>query len=128
MTAYGARHAQSETVGIRELKQNPSEVIARAAAGTRFEVLSNGKPVGVVIQRDAAVRRRWVSTEILAALSGTGMAVVAADSTGWAEDLRAEKELTHDPIVDPWGAASQDSPASDVSADDRYPSAGRDAS
>ena len=90
-----------QTVGIRELKQNPSEIIARAANGERFDVLSNGKAVGVVIQRDTAIRSRWVSSDALTAMSR----LAGADSTGWARDLQAERELENDPIVDPWDAS-----------------------
>lgn len=101
-----ARTAPPQTVGIRELKQNPSEIIARAASGVSFEVLSNGKPVGVVIQRLAAVRSRWVSSDALRSLSAAANSGRAGESTGWAEELQAEREADmdrlHDPIVDPW--------------------------
>ena len=100
-------------VGIRELKQNPSEIIARAANGVRFEVLSNGKPVGVVIQRAAAIRSRWVSTDALVAMSeqlmtaqaepgATGGASPSNDATNWAEERRVQRGLELDLIVDPW--------------------------
>ncbi|MBG6106976.1 type II toxin-antitoxin system Phd/YefM family antitoxin [Frigoribacterium sp. CG_9.8] len=87
-----------QTVGIRELKQSPSEIIAKAASGVRFEVLSNGKPVGVVIQRETNTRSRWVGSAALAAL----VPLASGDSTGWADDLRAGRELSDDPILDPW--------------------------
>ncbi|MET4783721.1 hypothetical protein [Glaciihabitans sp. UYNi722] len=100
--------AQRQTVGIRELKQNPSEVIAKAAKGVQFDVLSNGKSVGVVIQRTEAVRSRWVSSDALKALAavagsagGTSRAG-STDTTGWADDFQAQRELDNDPIVDPW--------------------------
>jgi prevent-host-death family protein len=93
--------AHAQTVGIRELKQNPSEIIAKAATGVRFEVLSNGKPAGVIIQRDASVRSRWVSTDALVGLSSPA----SADSTGWVDDLRAARALDDDRIVDPWERA-----------------------
>jgi antitoxin (DNA-binding transcriptional repressor) of toxin-antitoxin stability system len=89
---------QRQTVGIRELKQNPSEVIAKAANGVRFAVLSNGKYVGVVIQREAAMRNRWVSSDELTAMS----LLARKDTTGWADENRAERELDNDPVVDPW--------------------------
>ena len=98
--------APRQTVGIRELKQNPSEVIARAASGIHFDVLSNGKSVGVVIQRDAAVRSRWVSTDALVAMSALAGSKLTIDTTGWADDLRAQRDLNNDPIVDPWEAAT----------------------
>lgn len=89
-----------QTVGIHELKQNPSEIIARAANGEQFEVLSSGKPVGVVIQRDAQVKTWWVSTENMRGLSLLG----ARDTTDWAEERRVDHEADSDPIVDPWDA------------------------
>ena len=89
---------EHHTVGIRELKQNPSDIIARAASGTRFEVLSNGKPVGVVIQRDAGIRSRHVSAEAMVAMTRR----IAADESGWAEQHRALQLADDDPIVDPW--------------------------
>lgn len=104
-----------QTVGIRELKQNPSDVVARAASGVRFDVLSNGKPVGVVIQRDADVRSRWVSTDALkemAALAGSSN----ADSTAWAEELRTQRKLDNDPIIDPWDAVEPEENADENAA------------
>lgn len=105
-----------QTVGIRELKQNPSDVVARAVSGVQFDVLSNGKPVGVVIQRDADARSRWVSTDALKAMvalagsssAGSQTSSTNADSTAWAEDLRAQRERDNDPIIDPWDAAPRD--------------------
>lgn len=46
------RHTQS--VGIRALKQNASQVIARVAAGETIEVTDRGRPVARIIplQRD----------------------------------------------------------------------------
>jgi len=103
---------QPQRVGIRELKQNPSEIIAKAASGVRFEVLSNGKPVGVIIQRDVAIRSRWVNTEALAALSAaTGSGLGGSDTTGWALELRADRERETeqhiDQIADPWDPGSR---------------------
>jgi prevent-host-death family protein len=91
-----------QTVGIRELKQSPSEIIAKAASGVRFEVLSNGKPVGVVIQRETSARSRWVGSAALAALAP----LASSDTTGWVDELRAERELVDDPILDPWVEAT----------------------
>lgn len=118
----GTRQTHSrQTVGIRELKQNPSEVVARAASGVQFDVLSNGKPVGVVIQREANLRSRWVSTDAMKAMvalartpghsnspghsSATGLK--STGGTGWAEELQAQRELDDDRILDPWDADSK---------------------
>lgn len=96
--------APTHTVGIRELKQNPSEIIAKAASGVRFEVLSNGKPVGVVIQRERNLRSRWVGTDALAALTAAALPGTGREGTGWAAELRAERGVDNDRdrIVDPW--------------------------
>lgn len=100
----GPRH----TVGIRELKQNPSEIIARAANGERFDVLSNGKAVGVVIQRDATVRRRWVTSDAVTEMTRLAdpNASHSADLAGWAREVQEARELAYDPIVDPWEPAT----------------------
>lgn len=106
--------APRQTVGIRELKQNPSEVIARAASGVQFDVLSNGKSVGVVIQRDSTVRSRWVSTDALIAMSALAGNKLTTDTTGWADDLREHREQGNDPIIDPWDAGDHDAGSQDA--------------
>lgn len=86
-------------VGIRELKQNPSEVISQAEAGNTFSVLRNGKRTSVVIKTEDPAKSRWVSADQLrAALNEIG-----ADGTDWLEQLEAARGS--DPIVDPWDAA-----------------------
>lgn len=37
------------TVGIRALKQNASEVVARAARGETIEITDRGKPVAKIV-------------------------------------------------------------------------------
>jgi prevent-host-death family protein len=55
----------SETVGIRELRQNASEIINAAEAGQAFHVTVRGKDTGVVIAKQPstppAQRRRGVT-------------------------------------------------------------------
>ncbi|MCA2247510.1 hypothetical protein JF729_06830 [Mycobacterium intracellulare] len=55
----------SEPVGIRQLRQNASEIISAAEAGRAFHVTVRGKDTGVVIARQAltppAQRRRGVT-------------------------------------------------------------------
>lgn len=57
------------SVGIRELRQNASQVIDAAAAGTTFHVTNHGKETGVLIGRrqalphDAAEGRAGASPE-----------------------------------------------------------------
>lgn len=42
-----------ETIGIRELRQNASQVIEAAANGRTYRVTNHGKDTGVVIGRQA---------------------------------------------------------------------------
>jgi len=55
----------SETVGIRELRQNASEIIYAAKAGQAFRVTVRGKDTGVVIAKQPSTpptqRRRGIT-------------------------------------------------------------------
>jgi prevent-host-death family protein len=46
----------SEQVGIRELRQNASEIISAAEAGRAFHVTVRGKDTGVVIAKQVSTR------------------------------------------------------------------------
>lgn len=46
-----------KTVGIRELRQNASQVIEAAASGATFRVTNHGKETGVLIGRRQRPRR-----------------------------------------------------------------------
>lgn len=84
------------SIGLRELKQNPSDVISRVEQGAQFDVLRNGKPTNVVIQLRRPPKLRWVSREMLTQT----LATVLPDQTGWLELNDAHRD--NDPIVDPW--------------------------
>lgn len=82
-------------VEIRELKQNPSEVIKRAQTGATFSVLRNGKQTNVVIRTEEPAKQRWVSADqIREALQD-----LEADDTGWLEELKLERGHEQDPIT-----------------------------
>ncbi len=83
------------SVGLRELKQNPSEVIARAEAGETITVTVQGRPAALITPM-APRRQRWVKSEVLAA----ALASIPPDTTGWAEEAYALRD--DDPIRDPW--------------------------
>jgi antitoxin (DNA-binding transcriptional repressor) of toxin-antitoxin stability system len=85
-------------VGIRELKQNPSDVISRAEEGNTFSVLRNGKRTTVVIKAEDSGRSRWVSTDQLR----DALRDIEADDTGWLEQLEVDR--ASDPLTNPWGA------------------------
>ena len=61
------------------------------------EELADIRAVDLAWKEEARSRR--VSSAALSALGPL------ADTTGWAEELRIERELTDDPVVDPWPAA-----------------------
>jgi len=84
-----------ESVGIRELKQNASEVVARAEKGETITITVQGRPVAKIVPMKPG-KRMWVPAAELAAV----MAELGPDTTGWAEELQASRE--NDPIVDPW--------------------------
>jgi antitoxin (DNA-binding transcriptional repressor) of toxin-antitoxin stability system len=86
-------------VGLRELKQNPSDVISRAEAGTTFSVLRNGKRTSVVIMTEDSAKKSWVSADQLR----LALIDIDEDSTGWLEQLEFDRES--DPIVNPWDAS-----------------------
>ena len=49
------------TVGIRALKQNASEVVARAAAGEQIVITDRGRPVAQISGLETSVTERLVS-------------------------------------------------------------------
>jgi prevent-host-death family protein len=89
-------------VGIRELRQNASEVVRRVEAGEEIDVTVNGRLAARLIppSRQAPPhttlpRRRLDAAEFFAAL-----AEHSPDRTGWAEEIHASRD--NDPLVDPW--------------------------
>ena len=83
------------SVGLRELKQNPSEVVARAERGETITITVQGRPAALLTPL-VPVRRRWVRAEDLDAV----LAAIPPDTTGWAEEWYASRD--GDPIADPW--------------------------
>ncbi|MDH6180280.1 prevent-host-death family protein [Microbacteriaceae bacterium SG_E_30_P1] len=88
-----------DTVGLRELKQNPSAVVARAERGETITITVQGRPAARLVPIEVT-RRRWVPADELAA----ALAEVPADATGWAEEAYAIRD--GDPLVDPWQRSS----------------------
>lgn len=86
------------SVGLRELKQNPSEVVARAEAGETIVITVQGRPVAQLMPL-APFRRRWVPSAELAAVAEE----LGPDTTGWYEEWYASRD--GDPLVDPWERA-----------------------
>ncbi|TFB71903.1 type II toxin-antitoxin system prevent-host-death family antitoxin [Cryobacterium glaciale] len=81
-------------VGLRELKQNPSQVISRVEQGETIEVTVQGRPAALLVPIGGRARRRWVPAAEFAALTPI------ADVAEWAAEIRDSRE--NDSIVDPW--------------------------
>lgn len=85
------------SVGLRELKQNPSEVVARAEHGETIVITVQGRAVAKITPL-VPQKRRWVPAEELSlALEG-----LEPDPT-LAAELDALRD--NDPLIDPWERA-----------------------
>jgi prevent-host-death family protein len=78
-----------ESIGLRELRQNASELVRRAERGEVIVVTVSGRPVA---QLGPLARGRWRRIEDVAEIFDG-----PADPT-WTQD----RELLPDPIEDPW--------------------------
>ncbi len=85
-----------QSVGIRELKQNASEVVARAERGETITITVQGRPVATIGPITPRKPQRWVSGAVLNEL----LADLPPDTTGWAEEHYRSRD--NDPIIDPW--------------------------
>ncbi|MDT0303523.1 type II toxin-antitoxin system Phd/YefM family antitoxin [Streptomonospora wellingtoniae] len=88
-----------ETIGTRELKQNPQTVIQRVLeSGDEFEITAYGRPTGVRLVPDHAQKRRWVSgAELMTITSASPLS--PRDAASWREDV---ENAMDDELVDPW--------------------------
>lgn len=86
-------------VGIRELKQYASEVVARAEKGESIDITLRGRPVARLIPIRAE-RRPWLPGSEL----GEAFAALGPDTTGWLEEHHESRE--NDPLLDPWDATA----------------------
>lgn len=89
----------NNTVGTRELKQNPLAVIKRVLdSGEDYEITSYGRPTGARIVPDRPRAQRWVSAASLATVEPISPRQAAA----WRADI---EDAMDDDIIDPWGGA-----------------------
>ena len=81
-----------KSVGVRELKQNASQVLAQVENGESFIVTVQGREVGRIVP---AVRGTWVS-------AGQMMSIydVPVDA-GFCDDINAARDASIQD--DPWG-------------------------
>lgn len=78
-----------DDVGLRELRQNASELVRRAEAGERVTITVAGRPAAVIGPASRRTWRRW--DDIADVFDGT----VDAD---WESD----RQRVDDSLVDPW--------------------------
>jgi prevent-host-death family protein len=76
-------------VGLREMRQNASELVRRAEAGEHVTITVAGRPAAVLGPISPRTWRRWEDIEDIF----TGPA-----DTDWA----ADRELIDDSMPDPW--------------------------
>ncbi len=81
-----------ETVGLRELRQDASELVRRVEAGEEFTITVAGRPSARLIAADA---QRWRSYEAVAELFG------GPEDTTW----EADRDRIDQALRDPWAAA-----------------------
>ncbi|MCV6986889.1 type II toxin-antitoxin system prevent-host-death family antitoxin [Mycobacterium shinjukuense] len=80
-----------DSVGMRELRQNPAPVLRAVEAGAEVTVSVNGRPVARIVPVDAPV---WVDGDHAAHI------YTAEVDAQWAEDLAKARE--DETIADPW--------------------------
>ncbi len=80
-----------KSVGVRELKQNASQVLAQVENGESFIVTVQGREVGRIVP---AVRSTWVPAEQMMAVYD-----VPVDAGFWSDINAARDESVQD---DPW--------------------------
>lgn len=89
-----------KTVGMRELKQNPNEIIERVLESREeLELTSHGRPTGVKLTPVARGRATWVSADALAR-------VTPLDDSAAARYRDASAMLESEPVADPWAPES----------------------
>jgi prevent-host-death family protein len=81
-----------EEIGLRELRQNASDLVRRAESGEQVTVTVAGRPAAVLGPLRGG--RSWVTWE----------QVAEAFSRPTDEDWGSERDLVDQSIVDPWGA------------------------
>lgn len=82
-----------EQVGIRELRQQASELVRRASAGEEIVIAVSGYPSAKLVPLSP---RQWRKGRDLNAMFAT----IAADPQ-WAAELRNDETIDHAPS-DPW--------------------------
>ena len=80
-------------MGLRELRQDASEIVRRVEKGEEIEITVAGRPAAKLV---AITPRQWVSWGDIAG------AFVGRSDADWNDD----RELIDQSVVDPWAADS----------------------
>ena len=85
------------TIGTRDLKQNPNTVIQHVLeTGQEFEITAHGHATGVSLVPTHASPARWVSGDVLN-VDESGLTPDEADA--WRADIA---DAVDDEVTDPW--------------------------
>jgi len=82
-------HAQMETVGLRELRQNASELVRRVEEGEEITITVAGRPGARLVPAASRAWRRWADVSELFA---------GPADPAW----NADREAIAQEIRDPW--------------------------
>lgn len=80
-----------DTVGMRELRQNPAPVLRAVEAGAEVTVSVNGRAVARIVPLESPA---WVDSDRARRIYTTPV------GTGWEAELRSTRE--EDTVDDPW--------------------------
>jgi prevent-host-death family protein len=79
-----------ETVGLRELRQDASDLVRRVEAGEEFTITVAGRPSARLTPVAGGRWRSWAEVEDL---------FRGPEDQAWSDD----RELVNDDLRDPWG-------------------------
>ena len=82
-------HGAVETVGLRELRQNASELVRRAEEGEEITITVAGRPGARLVPATSRAWRRWADVAELFA---------GPADPAWT----ADREVIADRLLDPW--------------------------
>lgn len=86
----GEATSEHDVVGLRELRQNASDIVRRVEAGDTVTVTVSGRPAALIVP---AGRRTWIRWNDIAGL-------FTADRA--AEEWNADRDRLDTAPVDPW--------------------------
>jgi prevent-host-death family protein len=86
------------SVGIRELRQNASEVVRRVEGGEEIDVTVNGRLAARLVPPPSPRPPSARSQPLTWSEFAQAMAEVPPDTTGWAEEIYAARD--DDPLSD----------------------------